>query len=92
MSESRIEHHAGGTSFVGPDAVAAFRAITIASGLRFYAKTGMQPNRAYTPKAMMAAAAEITGKAFKARDYEGAANALSSWAAEKRVQLPETTS
>lgn len=59
-----------------PEQIAAYRAMAIAKGLQFYAKTGMQINRMYTPKNMMAAAAEITGKKFKARDYLGAADAL----------------
>jgi hypothetical protein len=66
--------------FDTPQAIQAYRAIVIANGLKLYAKTGMQPNRAYTPKAMMAAAAEITGKTFKARDYEGASAALKEFA------------
>lgn len=48
----------GSTSFVGADAVSAFRALSIASGLRFYAKTGMKINRAYTPSNMLRAATE----------------------------------
>lgn len=65
------------------DGVAAYQAAVIASALRAYARTGMKMNRAYTPKAMMAKAAEITGKKFKARDYEGAAKALVEWADER---------
>jgi hypothetical protein len=62
--------------FDTPDQIAAFQRIVIANGLKMYAKCGMMPNRAYTPKAMMAAATELTGKKFKARDYLGAAQAL----------------
>ena len=79
-----------GTSFIGPDAVAFYRATVIAGGLRLYAKTGMQPNRAYTPRAMMDAAREITGKKFKARDYIGAADALKVWADTMKAALPKT--
>lgn len=57
-----------------------FQAITIATGLKLYARTGMKPNRAWTPKAMMAAAARLTGKRFAARDYIGAAEALTAHA------------
>ena len=70
-----ITHTAGGTSFTG-EHVNAYVCTALASGLRLYAKTGMKPNRAWTPKAMMAKAAELTGKKFGARDYEGAAAAL----------------
>lgn len=65
------------------DGVAAYQAATIASGLRLYARTGMKPGRAWTPKAMMARAEQITGKRFKARDYLGAADALIAWADER---------
>lgn len=59
--------------------VDVYRAVVIKSGLELYAKTGMKPNRAYTPTAMMRVAAEITGKTFKKRDYAGAIAALAEW-------------
>jgi hypothetical protein len=61
------------TSFVGRDAVEVFRLRVIASGLRLYAKTGIKPNRAYTPSAMLAAAEQVTGKKYKRGAYEAAA-------------------
>lgn len=67
------------TSFVGENAVSVFRAITLKSGLKMYKDIGMQPNRAWTPSAMMRTAAHITGKKFKARDYAGAIKALEEW-------------
>jgi hypothetical protein len=76
------------TSYVGPDAVQAFRALTIASGLRLYAKTGMKPNRAYTPTAMLKAATGITGKTYKRGAYVEAADDLQSWANEMKAALP----
>lgn len=57
-----------------------YQAIVIASALDLYRKTGMKANRAYTPSAMMKAASQITGRKFKARDYETAAIALREWA------------
>lgn len=74
-----IERTDGGRSFIGSD-VNIFRAVAIASALRFYAETGMRVNRAYTPKAMIAAASQMTGRTFKARDYIGAADALEALA------------
>ena len=70
------------TTFVGNSGVQTYRAIVIKSGLKLYAKTGMKPNRAYTPSNMMAVASEITGKKFKARDYAGAIAALETWIKE----------
>lgn len=67
------------TTFTG-SAVNVYVALTLASALKLYAKTGMKANRAYTPKNMIAKASQITGKKFKARDYLGAAAALKEWA------------
>ena len=70
-----------------PDRVKAtdpevYRALTIASALRLYARTGIKANRAYTPKAMMAMAGKITGQTFRAKDYLGAATALKQFCRE----------
>jgi hypothetical protein len=70
------------TSFAGPAAVSIYVAVTLKSGLRLYDATGIKPNRMWTGKAMMAKASEITGKKFKARDYQGAVAALEEWIAD----------
>ena len=70
------------TLFAGKAGVATYQALVLKSGLKLYANTGMRPNRAWTPTAMMRLAAHITGKKFKARDYLGAAAALEVWLAE----------
>lgn len=67
--------------FSGEAGVTTYVAIVLKSGLSLYAKTGMRPNRAWTPKAMMTRAAQITGQTFKARDYAGAIAALEAWIA-----------
>jgi hypothetical protein len=64
----------------GRSAVEVFRAKTIASALKLYAKTGIKMNRAYTPTAMLAAASDITGTKFKRGQFTQAADALSAWA------------
>ena len=69
-------------TFVGKAGVSTYQAIVLKHGLILYANTGMRPNRAWTPKRMMALAAHITGKTFKARDYLGAATALERWLEE----------
>ena len=69
------------TTFRGPEGVQTYRSIVIASALRLYARTGMQPNRAYTPTRMLAAATEITGMQFKRGQYLAAADALDAWRA-----------
>ena len=47
-------------------------------------KLGARLNSAYTPARCMARAAQITGKRFKARDYDGAIAALDAWLEENQ--------
>jgi hypothetical protein len=70
-----LERTEAGTVFVGSD-VDIFRLAALASGLRLYAKTGINPNRAYTPTAMLKAASEATGKSYKRGQYVQAADDL----------------
>jgi len=83
---------AGGTVFAGAKAVDVYRATALSHGLRLYAKSGMLPNRAWTPRLMMNAATQITGTKFKARDYEGAATALKAWADATAAQIKKEQS
>lgn len=83
----QVIHSAGGTMFSGPGAVNIFRARVIASGLRLYAKTGMKPNRAYTPTNMLRAASEMTGQKFKRGQYEEAAAALTALADKANAEI-----
>ena len=66
-------------TFSGKAGVDTFRAIVIRSGLDLYARTGLKPNRAYTPSAMLRVAGEITGKTFKRGQYQQAIDALTEW-------------
>lgn len=94
MSENTITYDKDGnaTTFVGPEAVNVFAMAVLASGLRLYAKTGMLPNRAYTPKRMMAAALSyLGGQKFKARDYIGAADALSAKVQAEKERIAEAS-
>jgi hypothetical protein len=67
-------------TFTGQPQVDRFRCIVIAQALDLYRKTGMKANRAYTPRAMMTVARELTGLRLKPRDYMSAAIALRSLA------------
>lgn len=75
-------------SFVGPAAVNVFRSAVIASALRLYAKTGMKANRAYTPTAMLKAAAEITGQKYKRGEYMKAAEDISACVQKAKGEIP----
>ena len=62
-----------------------YQALALKHALRLYDRTGMKPNAAYTPKAMLATAAKITGQSFKARDFKGAIAALEAWLAANYI-------
>lgn len=85
----RIEYDQNGNArtFSGPGAVNVYVMAALASGLRLYAKTGMKPNRAWTPTAMMRAAAHHTGMTFKKRDYLLAADVLSAKVQEEKARI-----
>lgn len=92
MNDDSAIHYTshGSTMLTGPDGMAFFRATVLASALKLYAKTGICPTRGVGPKNMMAHATAITGKTFKARDYLGAAAAVTEWAQTMKAALPKT--
>lgn len=79
-------------TFDGPDAVSVYAMRVLASGLALYAKTGMIPNRAYTPTKMLSRASEYTGVRYKRGQYQEAADALVALAAARAASLPEGNS
>lgn len=77
-------------SFTGEGAVNVFAMAVIASGLRMYAKTGMRPNRAYTPTNMMRAARGHLGDAAKgigAREYLKMADKLTEKVQAEKARI-----
>lgn len=86
-----IEHHRGGTTFIG-EGVTVFAMIALAAGLELYARSGVIPNRNYTPMRMLAAAGSYTGRKFKRGEYVVAAQALRARANAVRATLEETRS
>jgi hypothetical protein len=66
-------------TFRGPGGVATYRAIALKHGLKLYADCGIQPNRAWTPMAMLATAGQITGKTYKRGQYAQAIADLTAW-------------
>src|SRR4051812_28662227 len=85
---SQISVSPGGTCFEGRDGVALFRAIALRSGLRLYAKTGMRPNRMWTPTAMLQAATGYTGQKYRRGQHEKAAADLTLWIDAMRAAIP----
>ena len=70
--------------FEGPGVV-AFQCVAVAVALELYARTGIKAARAYTPGAMLATAARLTGEQFKRGQYAQAAAALRARAASIRA-------
>lgn len=85
-----ILHESGGMTLYGRDAVSLYAAITLRSGLRMYAKSGMKLSRNYTPSVMLAAAKEFTGKEYKRGQYQQAIEDLDTWIATMKAALPVT--
>lgn len=85
---SHVSVGPGGVAFVGPDAVALFRGMALERALRFYADTGMQVNRAYTPTAMLRAASCVTSKTYKRGQYRTAAADVKTWCDAMRAAMP----
>lgn len=79
-----IGNRFGPTTFTGTG-IELFQALAVANALDFWVKHHMTVNRAYTPKAMMKTASDITGLKFKPRDFTGAAKALREHAAKLRA-------
>ena len=67
------------TMFVGKAGVDTYRAIAIRSGLKLFVQTGLKPNRAWTPTAMLKAAGEITGAKYRRGQYQHAIAGLTEW-------------
>jgi hypothetical protein len=64
-----------GTVFAGKDQVDMFVLIVLKNGISLYLKTGMKPNRAWTPTAMRIKATSYTGIEY-ARSRKGLERAL----------------
>jgi len=71
------------TMFDTPANIEVFRAITVKHALLFYDKTGRKVNTAYSPKSMLLATEQITGKKFKRGQYKEAAAALDEFIKNK---------
>lgn len=56
-----------------------YQAIALKTGLELYSKYRMKPNKAWTPKAMLATAERITGKTYKRGQFVRAIEDLSDW-------------
>jgi serine protease inhibitor len=78
------------TTFTGPLGTEIYRAAVIKHALNLWNKHKLRVNSAYTPRAMMKAASQITGVKFKTRDYPAAIAALDAWIKENRGEAIRT--
>ncbi len=60
-------------------AIVLYRASVLKAALKLYAAHRIQPNRAYTPTAMLREAGIITGKKYPRGYYETAIEDLQEW-------------
>jgi len=86
--QSEITSGPGGVCFAGHDAVQLYRAIALRSGIALYSRTGMKPNRAWTPTAMLATAGSITGRTYKRGQFQQAFDDLEAWIVEAKRSIP----
>jgi hypothetical protein len=77
-----IHQTPGGIVATG-EGITVYQALVVKQGLKAI-KVGMRLNRSYTPKNLMAMTTKITGKKFKARDYDGAIAAIEAWIGERQ--------
>jgi hypothetical protein len=70
--------------------VRLYQAVALKSALRMYAKCKMQPNRAWTPTAMLKLAGQFCGKTYKRGEYELAIADLTVWISTMQSALPIT--
>lgn len=87
MSNPDISIGAGGTSIQGPDGMAYYRALTLASSLKLFIKTGIIPTRGVTGPVMLRIATEITSKTYKRGQYQQAHDDVKLWADTMRGAL-----
>jgi hypothetical protein len=88
MTESFIQAGAASTSFVGPDAVALFRAATLRSAIKLHQATGIKINRHVGIRAMLMHATALTGQPYGRRDHAKAIHDLTVWIEAMRSALP----
>lgn len=93
MSDSSITISKSGTMFSGPDAVAYFRACTLASAIQLYVKTNGRviPTRGMGITRMLQTASEFTGVKYKRTQTAQALNDLNIWIATMQSALPITS-
>ena len=89
MTDSSITlHSSGAISYDGPEAVDLYRAKTLASALKMYARSGIIPTRGVTITVMLRMATGYTRKAYKRGDALKASEDVKVWADTLMAAMP----
>lgn len=88
MQTSHVNVSPAATSFVGPDAVNLFRAITLKNALSMYARSGMLPNRHVRPTNLLLMATEYTGIVYKRGEHAKASEDVRIWVETMKAAIP----
>lgn len=75
-------------TYVGPEAMKAFKLITLASALKLWAVSGIIPTRGFGITKMLALATGYTGKPYTRKQAEIAANDCATLADLIKAGLP----
>ena len=90
MSDSFIESAGGAVSFVGSDAVALYRAMTIRHALRLL-QVGIKPTRGVSMTRALRLVQAYSGRTYKRTESSQAIADLSVWIANMQSALPVKT-
>ena len=88
MDESYIKASATGVSFVGPDAVHMYRALTLMNAIALHKRSGIIPHRGMGIMRMFEQAQEFTGQTYKRGEHDRAIDDLHVWIQVMRSSLP----
>jgi len=91
MTESYIKHSAGGTTFVGPDAVSYYAAMSVRSALKLWRDAKIKVNGSFTVRRYLDNATHYTKKPYTVRQVSQAIDDLHVWCNAMRSALPEST-
>ena len=90
MNSSEVIVSPTATMFVGPDAVALCRAISLKHAINLYYKAGLKMSSKVSVKQMLLAATKYTGKSYKRTQYSEAVEDLDNWINTMKAAMPVT--
>lgn len=88
MNDSYIKADSFSVSFVGPDAVHLYRALSLMNAISLHKKSGIIPTRGMGIMRMFKQAQEFTGQTYKRGEHDRAIHDLHTWIQLMRSSLP----